>query len=776
MAASPRELSFSYAGLSVGGASTTHQLWGGPYQFDVTYESIEFAAQVMCLGTDDASFALACSQLETAFHTPNGTLVVSINSQVIEQFGHSANTGFLARPICRKVGGPEDSARSRLYNVRVTAKRPADLSGKAGLQVASLTLRREVWGGLTYRVSGTYTAIGGSNAYDKYVSAIDGLLDSYETQLGGTWLRAEEDASQDDENKIVNFTRTGIQNGLRNGTLELTVNTNGLRSYSFTGMYTSETATDARAVYERDSGALFTSIETGLGGVWLRTNATSTDDQVSNTITFSQQAIQVGLRDATLTVTTDTNGLRSYTLEGQYEAETALNSNGVYLRDFPGLKASVETALGGTWLTTGGVVQDDQTKKITTFTSAAISTGLRQSTLDVFTTTNGLRSYRLSGQYEADGASDSGVVYAASIGALLTAVEASLGGTWLRTAKQYRDDQTRKITTFTHEGIETGLRDAVYAATKQATGRREYIVRGAFEATAANTALVEYQNSIDAVLTAYENDLGGSWDRTTENVRDDQTSRIVTFECSGLETVFPESSGNLNLPYLKNVLVSISSNQQAPGDSGSDTVRPVNIEATFQADVDITVPGVPPLKDVWTNTARPYLVSLARESASASAIAVTSETSQYMESSRKVSGSLTLSAYGGGTFIQRKITIQDDATTGVILIPVWNNDPDAKVRYQGPREIMRVVKDDAVEFAGAIGGTVNTGVGIGGSSSAASGISAPQAVAVPNDFELMRESNAVSKFFVGLGADKVELQARLTTRTYQFRKLVPRGT
>jgi len=169
-------------------------------------------------------------------------------------------------------------------------------------------------------------------------------------------------------------------------------------------------------------------------------------------------------------------------------------------------------------------------------------------------------------------------------------------------------------------------------------------------------------------------------------------------------------------------------------------------------------------------------VSLARESASASAIAVTSETSQYMESSRKVSGSLTLSAYGGGTFIQRKITIQDDATTGVILIPVWNNDPDAKVRYQGPREIMRVVKDDAVEFAGALVGRINTGVGIGGSSSAASGISAPQAVAVPNDFELMRESNAVSKFFVGLGADKVELQARLTTRTYQFRKLVPRGT
>jgi len=395
-----RELTVTYAGLSIGGTSDTHLLFD-THEVRGGYETIGFTGRVLVCGSSEANFAANCASLETAFQTPNGTLVIQINSTSLKSFGHSGSTGFLGRPSYRKIGGKEDTGRSRLYEVRVDAQRPADLSGKNGLRVAEISVKTNFFASRSYRVSGTYTAISSTSARAQYAAQVGALLTSIESDLAGspgTWLRLDADVRYDDTNKIATFTQDAVETGLRDGSYSLSTSQTGLRSYRVTGTYTAVGGTGATATYAGAIGALLTAFEDGFGTFWLRNPATYTVDQGDKLLRFEVTAIETEFRDVSYTVATTPSGVREYRVAGQW-ADIAGSALADFVGAIGGLLTTLESALTGTWERQPYTYEQNKTNSIITFTATARELIFNQSssTLDNTTLRNTkIRIERLS--------------------------------------------------------------------------------------------------------------------------------------------------------------------------------------------------------------------------------------------------------------------------------------------------------------------------------------------------------------------------------------------
>lgn len=361
-----RELSVTYAGVTLGGTDDNfllfdrHEVRGG-------YETIGFTGLVLVRADTAANFATKCAALETAFQTPNGTLVITQSSQTLKSFGHSGSTGFLGRPSYRKMGGREDTGRSRLYEVRVDAQRPADLSGKSGLRIANIAVRTTFFNARSYRVAGTYTAISSTSASAKYAASVGSFLSSLETDLTGTWIRLDKSVEYDDENKVAHFTQEAYESGLRDATYAIQTTQTGLRSYRVAGTYTDDGTNGAQATYAAAIGSLLTTFETALTGTWLRGANSTSRDQADKLVRFEYNAIETGLRDAVYEVRTLATGQREYRVTGQYEKVGGTGAESTYTSAIAAVLSTLEAGLTGTWEREESLYRKDQTDTIVTF-------------------------------------------------------------------------------------------------------------------------------------------------------------------------------------------------------------------------------------------------------------------------------------------------------------------------------------------------------------------------------------------------------------------------
>lgn len=215
-----RELTVSYAGLTLGG--TSDYLLDGPYKLDVGHEDFTFEARVVVYSnsTSDATFRSACSALETAFRTNKDTLTVAFNASTHVSLA-DGTTAYDVRASWSKPGtqagedAGADTGHSRLYDVRVTGKLPEDLTGRAGLRnlrwsVAWSPARRR-----TLEVSGVYTMQGATGSFATYLAAIGARVATIQALIAatsgaggsGTWELVEERAEPDVDDDETTFRR-----------------------------------------------------------------------------------------------------------------------------------------------------------------------------------------------------------------------------------------------------------------------------------------------------------------------------------------------------------------------------------------------------------------------------------------------------------------------------------------------------------------------------------------------------------------------------------------
>lgn len=208
MPAVTRELEITYAGVTIGGASSTFLLTDR-YRLDLAYERGSFDAEVLVVGTSEADFAAQCAALEAAFRKPRGDVRVRVNSTNLTNVSHSGNTGYNGEPSISKAGSQPDTVRTRLYRVGCRFEMPADLSGQSGRRDSTVTLAKDTSRRRMLTISGRYTALGGNGSRDQYASAIAAYQAALIASVGGgaTYKLLTEDVSTDDADKNCTFAR-----------------------------------------------------------------------------------------------------------------------------------------------------------------------------------------------------------------------------------------------------------------------------------------------------------------------------------------------------------------------------------------------------------------------------------------------------------------------------------------------------------------------------------------------------------------------------------------
>lgn len=166
-------IQITYGGYVVGG-QTGDPLASAPAQLDGMYQlsigpergAISFRAS---LGADTAAnMATYVSAFETAFRNVRTSILVTAKSQTFFTGSHSGNTAYDSEAEATLV---EDEGLHRVYDVRISFGLPANyasLNGRRRTDIAvSFTPNRRE----TITVSGVYTAVSGSSASERYVSA-----------------------------------------------------------------------------------------------------------------------------------------------------------------------------------------------------------------------------------------------------------------------------------------------------------------------------------------------------------------------------------------------------------------------------------------------------------------------------------------------------------------------------------------------------------------------------------------------------------------------------
>lgn len=203
-----QDFSIAYAGVTVGGASTTY-LITGPYGYSEDYQRGRvFADVVVCQSTQftEAQFIAACQALEAAYKTPRGALVVTLGSTADKTRSHSANSALNTEPSIEKVGSDEDTGRTRRYRIAVEYGLPANLTGQDGRQSSTVELAYDSSRIRTVTISGVYTALSSNAARAQYDASSATYFGTVKTALGITdWETIDEDVATDDANKYATF-------------------------------------------------------------------------------------------------------------------------------------------------------------------------------------------------------------------------------------------------------------------------------------------------------------------------------------------------------------------------------------------------------------------------------------------------------------------------------------------------------------------------------------------------------------------------------------------
>lgn len=202
-----RELSIIYGSVTTGGASAATYNIDGWYSlsFERGLDSITatLAWDVIVKGSSASNLESNCDTLEQEFVKPYLRARVLLDGATGVDWNPSDDSGFNAQPKCEKVGGPPDSARARKYRCSVAVQLPADnnngrINSNVSVDFSKSDLR-------TVSFNATYTAQGGTGAYDNAQAKFGTFCSSILSSLGGTYeILGTGTFDFDDQDKICN--------------------------------------------------------------------------------------------------------------------------------------------------------------------------------------------------------------------------------------------------------------------------------------------------------------------------------------------------------------------------------------------------------------------------------------------------------------------------------------------------------------------------------------------------------------------------------------------
>lgn len=206
-----RLIKIAYAGLTIGVGGNSSMTLFGRYGFGGSYTEATVTFDVLVRNSSRSSFLSAEAALIAAYSTPDQDLDVDLGGTDRHSFSQSLNTGFNARPSCKKIEDEHSTANSAHYQCAVIVQLPATLSGRGGRQSASITVEASPAGKKTVVIEGTYTALpaGPSSAVGSYEAAIEAFCTAVLADFTGDVFNLLTPAgyTYDDQNKVLRFRR-----------------------------------------------------------------------------------------------------------------------------------------------------------------------------------------------------------------------------------------------------------------------------------------------------------------------------------------------------------------------------------------------------------------------------------------------------------------------------------------------------------------------------------------------------------------------------------------
>lgn len=363
---------------------------------------------------------------------------------------------------------------------------------------------------------------------------------------------------------------------------------------------------------------------------------------------------------------------------------------------------------------------------------------------------------------------------------------------------------------------QNALRDSIIDVDTDASGKRSLTISGTYTASGGTGARAQYEASIDALAATVTTDLTGTWEPVADKAATDGPDKLCTFSKSFAEIIANQSIGTLDAPALVNQHMTIT--RDVFGISDSLELGPVNplvgLNVVYSVSVKKSVST--DLESVYTGTIRPHILNqVGLHTGGGGTIIIEQETPTFDVPNNRVAVTMRVLADTGGTFVRVRVEQTDRIDLGVILFKVWDGDPYARDRYDGPQSHVRTIRwkytyrggggaagggggvagssdptlviagggnsgfsiSDAFEsllsqrvadaFGGAGGGFFNVGGAAGGAAGAAPG--APSGGA---DFILVRQQDGPkSEFTIGLPSG-AQITLTRTSRTFTYVKAV----
>lgn len=185
----------------------------GQYRLTEDWTTFTFEATFNITAASAAALQTACSSARTAFRKPFQDFSLAMNGTTFYSLKQSDNTGLEIKSEIIKDEHDVNTGISRRFTVRITGGLPANGLTTSGLRDVSVSVgytparRRRV------TISGTFTAVTGSDARAAYTAAIDTFVGTVKSSLSITnWELVAEDPTAGSYNeKTLSFSRQYLE-------------------------------------------------------------------------------------------------------------------------------------------------------------------------------------------------------------------------------------------------------------------------------------------------------------------------------------------------------------------------------------------------------------------------------------------------------------------------------------------------------------------------------------------------------------------------------------
>jgi hypothetical protein len=202
-----QDFEITYGAYVVGGSTAGVPQIHKQHGFEIGFERSWFEFTILIQDDVEATFATKCAAAQVAYSLRNVAVGIKVGASVLLAVSHSGNTGFNSRATCSKSDEPGNSARSRLYHVRIDVEHPAtDLAGR---RESNVNVAYDAAGIRTITISGVWTAVAGTAARAQYEAQITNYATAMMTLLSCTYYEqiGEPQTEHDLDNKLLRFSR-----------------------------------------------------------------------------------------------------------------------------------------------------------------------------------------------------------------------------------------------------------------------------------------------------------------------------------------------------------------------------------------------------------------------------------------------------------------------------------------------------------------------------------------------------------------------------------------